>query len=102
MLAMEDSTSRDCAREMRGTASIASTVIGREAREVLTGTGLPVLATELGYRTDYQEASAAGMGASTYRPSSVSAVEVRGLVDELEVFAGLRPASRKRRAGGAA
>ena len=29
MLAIDDSTSSDCAREMRGTASIASTVIGR-------------------------------------------------------------------------
>jgi hypothetical protein len=31
MLAIDESTSRDCAREMRGTASIASTVIGRVA-----------------------------------------------------------------------
>ena len=30
MFAIDDSTSSDCAREMRGTASIASTVIGRE------------------------------------------------------------------------
>ena len=29
MLAIDDSTSSDCAREIRGTASIASTVIGR-------------------------------------------------------------------------
>jgi hypothetical protein len=28
-LAIEDSTSSDCAREMRGTASMASTVMGR-------------------------------------------------------------------------
>jgi chromosome partitioning protein len=79
------------------TRKVTSTVIGREAREVLIGTGLPVFETELGYRTDYQEASAAGMGASTYRPSSPAAAEVRGLVDELEVFAGLRPAPRKKR-----
>lgn len=79
------------------TRKVASTVIGREARDVLEGTGLPVFTTELGYRTDYQEASAAGMGASTYRPSSAAAVEIRSLVDELEVFAGLRPAPRKKR-----
>jgi len=87
------------------TRKVASTVIGREAREVLTGTGLPVLTTELGYRTDYQEASAAGMGASTYRPSGPAAAEVRSMVDELEVFAGLRQSpttgTRKKRAGAA-
>ena len=85
------------------TRKVASTVIGREAREVLTGTGLPVFNTELGYRTDYQEASAAGLGASTYRSSSPAAMEVRSMVDELEVFAGLRPAParRKKRAGAA-
>jgi chromosome partitioning protein len=71
------------------TRKVAGTVIGRDARDVLTGTGLPVLSTELGYRTDYQEASAAGMGASTYRPSSPSALEVRALVDELEAIAGI-------------
>lgn len=82
------------------TRKVASTVIGREAREVLTSTGLPVFNTEIGYRTDYQEASAAGLGASTYRPSSPAAAEVRGMVDELEVFAGMRPAPiRKKRAG---
>ena len=31
MFAIDDSTSSDCAREMRGTASIASTVMGRAA-----------------------------------------------------------------------
>lgn len=71
------------------TRKVGGTVIGRDARDVLNGTGLPVLATELGYRTDYQEASAAGQGASTYRPSSAAAAETRALVDELEAFAGL-------------
>ena len=32
MFAIEDSTSSDCAREIRGTASIAIAVIGRAAR----------------------------------------------------------------------
>jgi len=31
MLAIEENTSSDCAREMRGTASIASAVMGRDA-----------------------------------------------------------------------
>jgi hypothetical protein len=31
MLAIDESTSSDCAREIRGTASIASAVIGRRA-----------------------------------------------------------------------
>ena len=31
MFAIDDNTSSDCAREMRGTASMASAVIGREA-----------------------------------------------------------------------
>jgi chromosome partitioning protein len=79
------------------TRKVASTVIGREAREVLTSTGLPVLATELGYRTDYQEASAAGMGASTYHSSSPAAAEVRSLVDELEVITGRRVETRARK-----
>jgi chromosome partitioning protein len=70
------------------TRKVGGTVIGREARDVLGGTGLPVLKIELGYRTDYQEASAAGQGSSTYKPSSVAAVETRALVDELEDFAG--------------
>jgi chromosome partitioning protein len=71
------------------TRKVGGTVIGRDARDVLGGTGLPVLKTELGYRTDYQEASAAGQGASTYKPSSVAAAETRALVEELEAFAGI-------------
>jgi chromosome partitioning protein len=74
------------------TRKVAGTVIGRDARNVLTGTGLPVLLSELGYRTDYQEASQAGQGASTYRPSSAAAAEIRALATELETFAEL-PAS---------
>jgi len=76
------------------TRKVGGTLIGREAREALTSTGVPVLKIELGYRTDYQEASAAGLGASTYKPSSVAAVETRALVDEIEDFAGMKPQGR--------
>ena len=41
MLAIELSTSSDCAREMRGTASIDSTVMGRRARSS-TNSGLNI------------------------------------------------------------
>lgn len=71
------------------TRKVNNTVIGREAREVLNGTGLPVLESELCYRTDYQEASAAGRGASTYRVGSAAAMETRLFVEELEEFAGM-------------
>jgi chromosome partitioning protein len=79
------------------TRKVAGTIIGRDARAVLDSTGLPVLASELGYRTDYQEASAAGQGASTYRPAGLAAQEVRQLVDELERFlAVVRPIAGQR------
>lgn len=60
------------------------TTIGQDARKVLEGTGLPVLAAELAYRVIYQEAPAAGQGPTTYAPKSAAAAEVRALVDELE------------------
>ena len=81
------------------TRKVGGTLIGKEARELLDSTGLSVLKTELGYRTDYQEASGAGLGSSTYKPSSVAAVETRALVDELEAFAGMTPQARKLSAG---
>ncbi len=46
MFAIEDSTSSDCAREMRGTASIASAVIGRRPRSS-TSSGLNAGASRL-------------------------------------------------------
>lgn len=66
------------------TRKMTQTTIGREARETLEECGLPILATELGYRVAYQEAPAAGLGVGQYAPHSAAAVEIRMLVDELE------------------
>jgi chromosome partitioning protein len=60
------------------------TSLGAGARETLNGSGLPVLATELGLRVAYQEAPAAGVGVTQYEPRGQAADEVRALVDELE------------------
>jgi chromosome partitioning protein len=64
-----------------------STTLGKGARDVVSESGLPVLAAALGYRVAYQEALAAGLGPSTYAPTSEAADEVRALVDELLAFA---------------
>ena len=63
----------------------ARTAIGKGAREVLAGCGLPVLRTEMHYRVAYQEAVTVGRGVAQYAPGA-AAVEVRSLVDELETF----------------
>ena len=68
------------------TRKVARTAIGTGAREALAASGLPVLATELGYRVTYQEAPAAGLGVTVYQPDSPASVEVRALVDELETL----------------
>lgn len=65
-----------------------STAVGRSAREVLEQGGLPVLRAELGYRVAYQEALAAGQGATDYAPLSDAADEVRRLADELGAMLG--------------
>jgi len=62
------------------------TTIGQTAREVMMSSGLRVLDTELGYRVTYQEAPAAGLGPTTYAPTSPAAVEIRRLVDEIELL----------------
>jgi chromosome partitioning protein len=62
------------------------TALGAGARETFAASGLPVLATELGYRVTYQEAPAAGLGPTTYEPDSAAAAEIRSLADELEHF----------------
>lgn len=64
------------------TRKIARTTIGEGAREVLAGSGLPLLETELGYRVAYQEAPAAGRGVTAY-DRGAAADEVRALVDEI-------------------
>ncbi len=60
------------------------TAIGQRAREVLGRGSLKVLASELCMRVAYQEAIAAGQGASTYKTGDQAAAdEVRALTDEL-------------------
>lgn len=61
-----------------------NTVVGKAARQVLEGVGLPILGAELCYRVAYQEAPAGGMGPTTYAPGSDAAAEVAALVDELD------------------
>jgi len=66
------------------TRRVARTVIGTGARETLAECGLPVLATELGYRVAFQEAPASGLGLADYAPGSAAALEVEALAGELE------------------
>jgi chromosome partitioning protein len=80
------------------TRRIARTTLGHEAREVLEKTGLPVLDAELGHRVDYQEASAAGRGVTSYAPQGEAASEVRSLAAELELFARGRKIRASKRA----
>jgi chromosome partitioning protein len=68
------------------------TSVGRDARSVVTESGLPVLAVELTSRVAYQEALAAGRGVTTYAPRDAAAAQVRRLVDEL---LGLDPRAAK-------
>lgn len=65
----------------------ARTTLGKGAREVLSGAGVPVLASEFGYRVAFQEALAAGLGVVSYAPRDAAADETRALVDELDSFA---------------
>lgn len=78
------------------TRKVARTAIGKGAREVLASGGLPVLQAELGFRTAYQEAPAAGMGPAQYAPRDPTAAEVRALVDELLTLAGQKSPRRSR------
>jgi chromosome partitioning protein len=62
------------------------TALAKNARAVLESTGLPVLASELGYRIAYQEAMAAGVGVTAFSPRDPAAREIRSLFDELTRF----------------
>ncbi len=62
------------------------TALGKSARAVLESGGVPVLATELGYRIGYQEAVAAGMGVTTFAPRDAAAREIKQLLLEVERF----------------
>lgn len=59
------------------------TVLGDEARGVLTESGVTVLQAELRHRVACQEAPASGIGVAQYAPTTKAADEVRALVDEL-------------------
>lgn len=69
------------------------TALGQGARTTLSGCGLPVLRTTLGYRVAYQEAPAAGLGVTRYDPNCQAAREVRSLVDEIEHVLGVKEVS---------
>jgi len=62
------------------------TVAGKAARGILANTGASLLQTELSYLMDYQYASAAGLGPTTYSPSGRASLEIRNLVDELDAL----------------
>jgi chromosome partitioning protein len=68
------------------TRKVARTAIGKSARAVLAGCGVPMLEAETHYRVAYQEAPATGLGVAQYAPGTPAAVEVVALVDELEQF----------------
>lgn len=59
------------------------TALGKGARDVLAASGLPVLATEIGYRVAFAEALGAGQGVTAYAPRDLAAEEIRSLVDEV-------------------
>lgn len=63
------------------------TALGKGARTVLASSGLPLLATELGYRIAYQEALAAGMGVAEFAPRDPAAKEINALLTEVLRFA---------------
>lgn len=65
------------------TRSQPRTALGRQAREMLQQTGVPVLKTTLAYRITYQEAAATGKSVSAYAPASEASREVRNLFDEV-------------------
>lgn len=60
------------------------TALGAGARAAIGECGLPILKTELGVRVAYSEALAAGLGPTSYAPTSPAAEEIRALVNELE------------------
>lgn len=71
----------------------ATTALGRGAREVLAGMGVPIMKAELRDRVVYQEAIGAGQGVTTYAPRSDAAEEVRTLMNEI---LGQRKGARRR------
>lgn len=60
------------------------TTMTTNSREELRKCGLLLLSSELGQRTAFPEAFAAGQGVTTYEPEGRAASEVMALADELE------------------
>jgi chromosome partitioning protein len=61
--------------------------IGRNARQVLAKSGVPILSAELGDRVAYAEALATGKAVSAYAPADAAAREMTTLLAELVAFA---------------
>lgn len=81
------------------TRQIAGTNLGKSARGVLEGAGLPVLSSSLGFRVAFQEAPGAGRGPAQHDPSSDAAAEVRALADEVSKLLGVKtPTPRRKKA----
>jgi chromosome partitioning protein len=60
--------------------------IGEQVRDHIANARLPALRSQMLDRAEYVEACGFLMGASTYRPRSEAAKEVRALVDELQMI----------------
>lgn len=82
------------------TRKVARTALGKNAREVVAASGLPVLSAELHYRVAYQEAPAAGLGVVQYAAGTPAATEVQALVTELETFNTTGAVSHEQQASG--
>jgi chromosome partitioning protein len=63
------------------------TLLGHRAADALAEAGIELLDTSLGFRVQFIEAVAEGLGVTAYAPSSPAAFEVRCLVDELDGLA---------------
>ncbi|CAB4952798.1 unannotated protein [freshwater metagenome] len=72
MFAIDESTSSDCAREMRGTASIDSAVIGRPARSSTIAWSSRGESRAISVAPDFRPSSCAGTGALTPKTMSAS------------------------------
>lgn len=67
----------------------AATAESKTAIDAIATVGLPVLGAALGLRVAFSETLAAGQGIGTYAPSSMAALELRNVADELEQIANL-------------
>ena len=62
---------------------LASTVIGREVRELAADGGLPILTTEIGSRVAFAEALTLGQTVFEWAPRSPAAAEIDALATEI-------------------